>query len=127
MTDITDLITEIDAEAATYDPVTDATAHDHHESLTLAGGSDMAERIAEKVIASRWLADVKAAAWTEGWQALEFWDGADDASRNPYKCRACEAVPGDNDHCVYDGEPHGWHRCDGIVPNGSNCPGVGNE
>lgn len=37
-------------------------------------------------------------------------------------CQACEANPGDNDHCVYDGSPHTWHRCDGIMAPDSDCP-----
>jgi len=37
-------------------------------------------------------------------------------------CVTCEATPGDNDHCVWDGTPHTWHRCDGIVAPDSNCP-----
>lgn len=37
-------------------------------------------------------------------------------------CQACEANPGDNDHCVYDGSPHAWHRCDGIMAPDSDCP-----
>lgn len=37
-------------------------------------------------------------------------------------CLRCEANPGDNDHCVYDGSPHPWHRCGGIVAPDSDCP-----
>ena len=37
-------------------------------------------------------------------------------------CRRCEASPGDNDHCVYTGAPHAWHRCDGIMAPDSDCP-----
>ena len=37
-------------------------------------------------------------------------------------CGFCEASPGDNDHCVWDGTPHYWHRCSGIVAPDSNCP-----
>lgn len=37
--------------------------------------------------------------------------GAPDA---PKPCGFCEAdgLPGDNDHCVWDGTPHYWHQCD---------------
>jgi hypothetical protein len=38
------------------------------------------------------------------------------------RCAQCEAVPGDNDHCVFDGKPHAWHRCGGITAPDSNCP-----
>lgn len=37
-------------------------------------------------------------------------------------CGFCEATPGDNDHCVWDGTPHHWHRCDGINAPDSDCP-----
>lgn len=32
----------------------------------------------------------------------------------PKPCGFCEAdgLPGDNDHCVWDGTPHYWHHCD---------------
>ncbi len=42
----------------------------------------------------------------------------------PKPCGFCEASPGDNDHCVWDGTPHYWHRCSGIVASDSNCPNV---
>ena len=43
---------------------------------------------------------------------------------SPLECAACGArqYAGDNDHCVYDGTPHDWHRCEGIVAPDSNCP-----
>ena len=43
-----ELVAVIDAEAGSYDPIT--TGCGYHESLKLADGSDMAERIADKVI-----------------------------------------------------------------------------
>ncbi len=36
-------------------------------------------------------------------------------------CEACEARLGDNDHCTYDGTPHPWHNCRGIVAPDSDC------
>lgn len=48
---------------------------------------------------------------------------------NPIHCSRCEASssrPGDNLHCVADGEPHAWHTCGDIKSEarGSDCPEV---
>ncbi|GLI28494.1 hypothetical protein ARHIZOSPH14_27360 [Agromyces rhizosphaerae] len=37
-------------------------------------------------------------------------------------CAYCEATPGDNDHCTWDGTPHSWHDCGDVFGGDSNCP-----
>jgi hypothetical protein len=43
----------------------------------------------------------------------------------PQPCPRCEALPGDNDHCIWDDSPHAWHVCGEHLRTAfidSNCP-----
>lgn len=70
---------------------------------------------------------LKAEAWDEGYRGGALHGLGPLALANPYRCPRCEATPGDNDHCVYDGAAHGWHRCGGINAPDSDCPSGGSD